>query len=96
MDLNSIYAVATAINRLAEDGQIRYEDIDEAMVINIDVTPTMHYGIDKELYRLTHGGEDEGFIHSSAPIEAQIDKVRFVISQKSARITKGTDGDSYH
>lgn len=82
MDLNAIYAVSNAINKLAEKGEIRYEDIDNAIVISIEVTPDMHYGIDKELYRITHENSTDGFIHSHSPIEACINDVHFLIKEK--------------
>lgn len=82
MDLDAIYAVSIALNQLAQNGDIRYEDIDEAITVNIDVNAIRHYGIDKELYRKTHDGSDEGFVHSNDPIEATINDVKFIIRQK--------------
>lgn len=81
MDLDSIYAFAKAVNKLADDGGIRYEDIDNAITIHIKVNPIRHFGIDKELYRRTHEGVDEGFVHSTQPIEAMIDGIKFIIEQ---------------
>ena len=84
MDLDSIYSVAAAINKLADDGLIRYEDIDKAMAIHISVSPLRHFGIDKELYRQSKGEVDSDFIHNKGPIEATIDGVRFVIEQSDS------------
>lgn len=85
MDLNAIYEVARAVNKLADDGSIRYDDIDRAMVITIEVDGARHYGIDKELYRRTHNNSDEGFVHSEEPIEVNLFGVHFLIKMKKEK-----------
>lgn len=79
MDLDSIYEVARGINKLADEGKIRYSDIDDLITIVVKVDAARHYGIDKELYRRTHEGSDEGFIHSDNPIDVTLFGVKFII-----------------
>lgn len=87
IDLNTIYTIAAAINELGEKGEVDFRDIDNSMVIGLEVSPSIHYGIDKEFYRTTHDGSDDGFEHLDAPIDAAICGVRFVITTKEQNTT---------
>ena len=82
IDLNAIYAIASAINELGDKGEVDFHDIDESVVVGIEVPAPIHHGIDKEFYRATHDGNTEGFEHLDSPIEACISGVRFIITTK--------------
>ena len=88
LDLNSIYEIAKAINTLGEKDIVSFHDIDRSLVVGLEVPSTIHYGIDKEFYRTTHNGSDEGFEHVDAPIEATVSGVRFLITTKDQNVSK--------
>lgn len=80
MELRHIYGLADVINEAILEEKLP-KDIRNEIMIVANVSPTTSYGIDKEFYRLTHDGSDEGFIHRDV-IDATISKVKFKIKEK--------------
>lgn len=77
MELRHIYQIAEAINTKLDIGENGLKD----MVITVMVSPTTHFAIDKEFYRLTYDTTD-GFEHSEV-INATIDGISFKILDKT-------------
>lgn len=80
MELRHIYRLADVINEAILEEKLPKEIRDDISII-VNVSPTTSYGIDKEFYRLTHDGSDEGFVHSGN-IDASISNVKFNIREK--------------
>lgn len=80
MELRHIYGIANAINKAFEDEG--WKDNRDDLMISVMVSPTTHYGIDKEFYRQTHDGSIEGFERSDELIFANIDGIVFKIVNK--------------
>ena len=80
MNLDNIYAISNAINEQVIQGKIKKEQLED-MYIHIQVNPDILYGIDKEVYRLSHDDSTEGFEHKSE-IKVKIDNVNFIIDMK--------------
>lgn len=80
MDLNKIYTVTAALNRLVADGTLTQDDVSDNISIKVIVPPQTHYGIDKEFYRQSNNNNLQGFEHIEAPIIAVVDGVRLEIT----------------
>ena len=80
MELRHIYKLSDIINESILENKIPKEILKDT-VINVKVSPTTLYGIDKEFHRLTHDNSDEGFKHSDT-VEATISNVHFKITTK--------------
>lgn len=80
MELNDAYLIANVLNEKINDGTLN-KDILNNITININVSPSILYGIDKEFYRISHEDSMEGFKHTSK-IMARIDNINFVFSSK--------------
>ena len=57
MELRHIYKLSDIINESILENKIPKEILKDT-VINVKVSPTTLYGIDKEFYRLTHDNSD--------------------------------------
>lgn len=82
MELRHIYKISEIMNESIMKEKLPKEVLSD-MTINIKVSPSTLYGIDKEFYCLTHNNSDEGFVHGGS-IDAVIGNVKFNISCKSA------------
>ena len=80
IDLNKIYTVTAALNRLVADGTLTQDDVSDNISIKVIVPPQTHYGIDKEFYRQSNNNNLQGFEHIEAPIIAVVDGVRLEIT----------------
>lgn len=80
MELRHIYSIATAMSKAFESDDMVGSDVGD-IEINVSVSPSTLYGIDREFYRQTHNDSIEGFVHKDK-IEAVIDNIHFVINEK--------------
>lgn len=80
MDLNKIYAVQEMISGMVADGILTKDDLED-IALHVSVTPSIHYGIDKEFYKLEHDGSARGFVPNEGNIYAKIEGVNFVIDK---------------
>lgn len=79
IDLNKIYSLASAVNKLVADGVLDKNDVVDNLTIEVAVPPQTHYGIDKEFYRQSNNDSLKGFEHTNEPIIAVVDDVNLVI-----------------
>lgn len=80
MELRHIYNIATTLNNAFNSDELVGGDIND-LEIEIKVSPTTLFGIDKEFYRQTHNGSTDGFKHNKK-VNAIIDNVHFVLIEK--------------
>lgn len=75
MELNDVYSIANAINESIMKGDIKPKTLED-FTIEVKVSPTILYGIDKEFYRLSHENDVSGFEHGDE-VNAVIDNIKF-------------------
>lgn len=80
MDLKTVYSIATKINESILNNGFNKSVLSD-IEVHIKVSPSQLYGIDRELYRLAHDGNVDGFVHTNK-VKADIDRVRFVFEPK--------------
>lgn len=80
MELRHIYQIANVINEKMDYNKDMLKDIS----ITVKVSPTTHFSIDKEFYRLTNDTTD-GFVHEDV-INAVIDGINFTILDKTKEV----------
>ena len=83
MELNDAYLLANVLNEKINDGTLDKEILNN-IAINVNVSPSILYGIDKEFYRISHDDSTEGFKHT-AKVMARIDNVHFEFSSKETQ-----------
>lgn len=75
--LNEIYAISEIFNKAVEDGVLKKSMLKE-ITINLDVEPSILYGIDKELYYISHDETYDGFVHNEE-VDIDLYHVKFKI-----------------
>lgn len=80
MELRHIYTIATSLNNIFDTDDLVGADISD-IELNVKLSPSTLYGIDREFYRQTHDGSIDGFVHNKK-IDAIIDNVHFVLTEK--------------
>jgi hypothetical protein len=78
MGLKDIYELAEIIQKNIEKNNLPKELVDN-MVIELSFSPTIYYGIDKEMYYLTHDNSYKVFEHSKDFITASVNNIKFKI-----------------
>ena len=81
MELRHIYILSDCINDKIKDRTFP-SNIKNDMEISISVSQPTFYGIDKQLYYMTHDNSYEGFEHTNTYITACIDGIKFKIFPK--------------
>ncbi|MCD8207751.1 MAG: hypothetical protein LUD72_07430 [Bacteroidales bacterium] len=97
MELRHIYGIASALRGYADsfakdETELPVTNPLPASVqglslsdveVNVKVSPSTHYGIDREFYRLTHNNSCDGFVHKDGAMSVTIDGVKFKIQIKT-------------
>ena len=80
MELRHIYTIAMNLKNIFDTDDLVGADISD-IELNVKLSPSTLYGIDREFYRQTHDGSIDGFVHNKK-IDANIDNVHFVLTEK--------------
>lgn len=82
MELRHIYMISDFLNEKIKDKTFPF-DTKKDLEICVTVSQPTFYGIDKQLYYMTHNNSYEGFEHTNTFITACIDGINFKILPKT-------------
>lgn len=75
--LNEIYAISEIFNKAIEDGVLKKSML-KNITVDLEVEPSILYGIDKELYYISHDETYDGFVHNEE-VDIDLYHVKFKI-----------------